>query len=64
MRRIPQEPLFNSLLEQYHYLGYQQPVSEHLKYLVCVNGQAIACLALVFGATALSQPGSLHWLER
>jgi hypothetical protein len=45
VRRTPQESLFNSLLEQYHYLGYEQPVGEHLKYLVCVNGQAIACLA-------------------
>lgn len=45
VRRTPQEPLFNSLLEQYHYLGYEQPVGEHLKYLVKANGQAIACLA-------------------
>ena len=45
VRRTPQEPLFNSLLEQYHYLRYQQPVGEHLKYLVIVKGQAIACLA-------------------
>ena len=29
-----EEPLFNSLMEQYHYLGYEQPVGEHLKYLV------------------------------
>jgi hypothetical protein len=45
VRRTPQEPLFNSLLEQYHYLRYQQPVGEHLKYLVSAKGQAIACLA-------------------
>jgi len=45
VRRTPQEPLFNSLLEQYHYLRYQQPVGEHLKYLVTAKGQAIACLA-------------------
>ena len=45
VRRTPQEPLFNSLMEQYHYLGYQQPVGEHLKYLVSAKGQAIACLA-------------------
>jgi len=45
VRRSPREPLFNSLVEQYHYLGYQQPVGEHLKYLVSVRGQAIACLA-------------------
>ena len=30
---------------QYHYLGYEQPVGEHLKYLVSAKGQAIACLA-------------------
>ena len=45
VRRTPEEPLFNGLLEQYHYLGYKQPVGEHLKYLVKARGQAIACLA-------------------
>lgn len=45
VRRTLEEPLFNSLLEQYHYLGYEQPVGEHLKYLVKARGQAIACLA-------------------
>jgi hypothetical protein len=45
VRRSPEEPLFNSLMEQYHYLGYEQPVGEHLKYVVKANGQAIACLA-------------------
>ena len=45
VRRTAEERLFNSLLEQYHYLGYEQPVGEHLKYLVKADGQAIACLA-------------------
>ncbi len=45
VRRTSEEPLFNSLLEQYHYLGYEQPVGEHLKYLVKSSGQALACLA-------------------
>jgi hypothetical protein len=45
VRRTTEEPLFNSLTEQYHYLGYEQPVGEHLKYLVKAGGQAIACLA-------------------
>ena len=44
VRRTAREPLFDSLIEQYHYLRYQQPVGEHLKYLVSVKGQAIACL--------------------
>jgi len=45
VRRTPEEALFNSLLEQYHYLGYTQPVGEHLKYLVYAQGQPIACFA-------------------
>src|SRR5437870_3628809 len=45
VRRTADETLFNSLMEQYHYLGYEQPVGEHLKYLVKARGQVIACLA-------------------
>ncbi|MGH9396334.1 MAG: Druantia anti-phage system protein DruA, partial [Terriglobia bacterium] len=45
MRRTPQEPLFNTLLAQYHPLGYVQPVGEHLKYMVYAAGRPIACLA-------------------
>jgi hypothetical protein len=45
VRRTSEEGLFNSLVEQYHYLHYEQPVGEHLKYLVTARGQAIACLA-------------------
>ena len=45
VRRTADEPLFNSLLEHYHYLAYEQPVGEHLKYLVRAQGRPIACLA-------------------
>ena len=45
MRRTADEPLFNSLMEQYHYLAYEQPVGEHLKYLAWAQGRPIACLA-------------------
>src|SRR6266700_2930668 len=45
VRRTGDEPLFNSLIEQHHYLGYKQPVGEHLKYLVWARGRPIACLA-------------------
>jgi hypothetical protein len=45
VRRTTQEPLFNSLMEEHHYLGYEQPVGEHLKYLVWAAGRPIACLA-------------------
>lgn len=45
VRRSGEEPLFNSLIEQHHYLGYEQPVGEHLKYLVWTQGRPVACLA-------------------
>ena len=45
VRRTAEEGLFNSLLEQHHYLGYEQPVGEHLKYLVWAGGRPVACLA-------------------
>lgn len=45
VRRTGDEPLFNSLLEEHHYLGYEQPVGEHLKYLVWAPGRPVACLA-------------------
>lgn len=45
VRRSPDEGLFNGLLAQYHYLGYQQPVGEHLKYLVVAAGRPVACVA-------------------
>jgi len=45
VRRTPEESLFNSLLDQNHYLNYTQPVGEHLKYLVYARGRPIACLA-------------------
>jgi hypothetical protein len=44
VRRTVEERLFNSLLDRYHYLGYTQPVGEHLKYVVYAQGRPIACL--------------------
>jgi hypothetical protein len=45
VRRTGDEPLFNSLIEHHHYLGYEQPVGEHLKYLVWAQGRPVACMA-------------------
>ncbi|NQU64318.1 MAG: DUF4338 domain-containing protein [SAR324 cluster bacterium] len=44
VRRQPGESLCNSLIEQYHYLGYVQPVGEHLKYLISAGGRPVACM--------------------
>lgn len=43
VRRTGLERLFNSLIAQYHYLGYCQPVGEHLKYIVFAKGRPVAC---------------------
>lgn len=45
VRHTGDESLFNSLIEHHHYLGYEQPVGEHLKYLVWSHGRPIACMA-------------------
>ncbi len=45
VRRTPQDRLFNSLIEQFHYLGYTQPVGEHLKHIVFLDERPVACFA-------------------
>ena len=45
IRRTPFEKMFNSLVDQYHYLGYTQPVGEHLKYIAFSHDRPIACLS-------------------
>ena len=45
VRRSPAEKLFNSLIQEHHYLGYTQPVGEHLKYMVYAQDRPIACVA-------------------
>ena len=43
VRRTGDEGLVDSLIAQHHYLGYAQPVGEHLKYLVTADGWPIGC---------------------
>ena len=45
VRRTEAEPVFNGLLEAHHYLGYTQPVGEHLKMLVSAGERPVACFA-------------------
>ena len=44
VRRTPLENLYNSLIEQYHYLRYTRPVGEHLEYLGFAQGRVVGCL--------------------
>ena len=45
VRRTQHEKLFNGLVEHYHYLGYTQPVGEHLKYIFFSAERPIACFS-------------------
>ncbi|MBI5383762.1 MAG: DUF4338 domain-containing protein [Verrucomicrobia bacterium] len=45
VRRTADEQLFNGLVEMHHYLGYAQPVGEHLKFLVFSGERPVACFA-------------------
>ena len=45
VRRTAEEALFNGLIEVYHYLGYTQPVGEHLKFMVYAGKRPVACFA-------------------
>lgn len=44
VRRTPSENLYNSLIEQYHYLGYVYPIGEYLKYIFFIDDRPIACI--------------------
>ncbi len=43
VRRTAEEPVLNSLIEMHHYLGYTQPVGEHLKHMVYAGTRPVAC---------------------
>lgn len=45
VRRTDNERLYNGLVGQHHYLGYSQPVGEHLKYVVFSQQRPVACCA-------------------
>src|SRR5450755_998110 len=68
VRRTRDEPLFNSLMEQHHYLRYEQPVGEHLKYLVwATQGRKVPAHRLSgveFGPSPSGQPRPLYRMER
>ena len=45
VRRTPDEALFDGLVQAHHYLGYVQPVGEHLKFIAYAGERPVACLA-------------------
>lgn len=45
VRRTPEEAVFNGLVQEHHYLGYTQPVGEHLKFVVSAGNRPVALFA-------------------
>ena len=52
VRNTSFEPLYSSLIQQHHYLGYRQIVGNHLKYMAFIGKQPVACLG--WGSAAWS----------
>src|SRR3974377_2364562 len=44
VRRTPLERLYRSLIQEHHYLGYIQPVGEHLEYIAFSKERPVACI--------------------
>lgn len=45
VRHTQDEKLHDSLIDQYHYLGYRHPVGEQRKYVVFVHDRPVGCFA-------------------
>jgi hypothetical protein len=45
VRRTPAEKTSRDLIRRYHYLGYTQPVGEHLKYVLYSAQRPISCIS-------------------
>lgn len=59
VRNTTLEPLYNSLIEQHHYLGYRQIVGNHLKYIAFIGEQPVACLGWGSAAWSIKSRDSL-----
>jgi len=64
VRHTNLEPLYNSLIEQYHYLGYTQIVGNHLKYMAFADDIPVACIGWGSAAWAIhSREAFVGWTK-
>jgi hypothetical protein len=52
VRNTKFETLYNSLVQEHHYLGFRQIVGNHLKYMAFIGKRPVACLG--WGSAAWS----------
>jgi hypothetical protein len=62
VRNTSLESLYNSLVQQHHYLGYRQIVGNHLKYMAFIDDRPVACLGWGSAAWAVkSRDSFIGW---
>jgi len=52
------EPLYRSLVQHHHYLGYRQIVGNHLTYIAFWKQHPVACIGWASGSASLRGVGS------
>jgi hypothetical protein len=64
VRHTKLEPIYDSLVEQYHYLGYVQIVGNHLKYMAFAGDTPVACIGWGSAAWAVqSREEFIGWTK-
>jgi len=64
VRHTKLEPLYDSLVDQYHYLGYVQIVGNHLKYMAFAGDTPVACIGWGSAAWAVkSREEFIGWIK-
>jgi hypothetical protein len=64
VRHTDLEPLYDSLVEQFHYLGYVQIVGNHLKYMAFSGDVPVACIGWGSAAWAVeSREQFIGWTK-
>jgi len=64
VRHTDLEPLYDSLIDQYHYLGYVQIVGNHLKYMAFAGDIPVACIGWGSAAWAVeSREEFIGWTK-
>ena len=62
VRNSKLETLYNSLVQEHHYLGFRQIVGNHLKYMAFIGEQPVACLGWGSAAwTVKSREAFIGW---
>ena len=62
VRNTDLETLYNSLVQEHHYLGFRQIVGNHLKYMAFIDDRPVACLGWGSAAWAVkSRESFVGW---